>query len=154
MKDSPMYRVWLKDVKKLDSSPDVMINAHGEVFSVVNTDKILQWRPGVVMRNTGVKRDNGRYFYELDMVTLNDDDSVLAGFVVMQEGHAVVWFADNDTDWLDDIGVDFAGSYWDALYNESFSDFKNAALSFPIHKYFQNSVDIAEIGIAEGATNG
>ena len=136
MNDQPLYRVWLKDEKKMDSSPDVMVNAHGEVFSVVKSDKVLQWRPGIVMLNTGVKRDDGKYFYELDMVIVDDTDGVLVGFIIMQDGHAVVWFALGDTEWLDDIGVEFVGSYWDALHNESMSHFRDAALAFPLHKYF------------------
>lgn len=138
MKNRPMYRVWLKDEKKMDSSCDVMVNAHGEVFSVVDAGKVLQRRPGVVMHNTGVKRNDGKCFYELDMVTLDTDDGIIVGFALMLEGHAGVWFTENDIDWLDDIGVEFAGTYWDALYNERYSNFRDAALSFPIQKYFEN----------------
>ena len=134
MKARPMYRVWLSDEGKMDSSPDIMVNAHGEIFGVVNSGEVIQLRIGTVMLNTGIERQGRDDYYELDMVIC--DDSV--GFIVMVDGAARVWFGPDDIEYLDDIDVEFIGIYWNALYDEQYADFKTLAESFPIDLFFRN----------------
>ncbi len=135
MKPRPIFRVWLSKQERMDSSPDIMVNAHGHVFSRANTGEVLHPELGVVMLNTGLERGDytvKNFFYELDVVQCEES----IGIVVMIDGMSRVWFGPEDIEFLDDIDVYFFCWYFNIIHDEKFSDFKEFAESFPLDKFF------------------
>lgn len=136
MKAQPWIRIWNRQTIMMDTSPDTMVTLHGNIYDV-DCGQGRGWSlndiDGVIMLNTGLKRDEEHWFYELDMVVCEDQ----IGIVIMSAGNAVVWFREGDTDWLEDIGVEYTGHYFDALWNgHPGGAYREVAESFPLTKYF------------------